>query len=147
MSDDEQAAGAQGKAVSYPKRYWWVVLVFLPIALTLIKVVPDLMKKDGSSSSGGFVNKQDGNNNVAINGSNNVLSTDLSTKTYVINMAAIEKEYAATKSESLGEDLKKQIAAAIALLEAGKPGESAAAFEKINQQVSLPSLQTDLGVA
>ena len=76
------------------------------------------------------------------------MPSDFSTKTYVINLAAIEKEYAAVKREPLvDEELKKQIETALALLGDGKAAESAAAFEKVNQKISLPSLQTDLGVA
>jgi tetratricopeptide (TPR) repeat protein len=63
-------------------------------------------------------------------------------------MAAIEKEYATAKGEPLkDEELKKQIESALALLDSGKARESAEAFEAINRKVSLPSLQTDLGVA
>ena len=45
------------------------------------------------------------------------------------------------------EELKKEIEKAIGLLGAGKASESATAFKAITQKLSLPSLQTDLGVA
>jgi tetratricopeptide (TPR) repeat protein len=147
MSDDETPP--ETKPLSYPQKYWWVILVALPVALALIKLGPDLFspKKD-SGSSGGFNNQQSGNNNVAVSGNANILNSDLSTETYVINLPAIEKEYAAVKGEPLkDEELKKQIQAALDLLAAGKAAESAAAFALINRKISLPSLQTDLGVA
>ena len=147
MSDEEQKAANDGaKKVSYPQKYWWVILIALPLALALVKLVPDLVSKKGDAA--GFKNQQTGDHNVAISGSNNVLTTDLSTKTYVISLAAIEKEYAQVKREPLrDEELKKEIEEAIALLNAGKAQESAAAFEVLNRKLSLPSLQTDLGVA
>jgi tetratricopeptide (TPR) repeat protein len=147
MSGNENSPDTETKVVSYPKKYWWLILVLLPIALALLKIIPDLRsKKEGGGSA--FSNQQTGNNNVAISGSGNILNSDLSTKTYVISMAAIEKEYAAIKREPLkDEELKKQIQAALDLLEAGKPEESAAAFQAINRKISLPALQTDLGVA
>ena len=147
MSDEEQEAKEEGaKKVSYPQKYWWLILIALPLALALIKLAPDLLSK--KSDGAGFKNEQTGDHNVAINGSNNVLNTDLSTKTYLINLQAIEKEYAEIKREPLqDEELKKEIEQAIALLNEGKSRESAAAFEALNRKLSLPSLQTDLGVA
>ncbi len=147
MSDDAQPADTEAKTRSYPQKYWWLILVLLPVALALIKLVPDFVSKK-KEGGGAYSNQQTGSNNVAINGSANILNSDLSTKTYVINMAAIEKEYAVIKHEPLQDDeLKREIETALALLEANKPGESAAAFEAINRKISLPSLQTDLGVA
>lgn len=146
MSDEENSADAGEKKVSYPQKYWWLILVALPLALALIKLVPEFGSK--KSTGAGFSSQQTGDHNVAISGNGNILSTDLSTKTYVINMAAIEKEFAVIKREPLRDDeLKKEIEQALALLAAGKPSESAAAFETVNRKVSLPSLQTDLGVA
>ncbi|MFN2623717.1 MAG: tetratricopeptide repeat protein [Chthoniobacterales bacterium] len=124
---------SEAKPPSYPQKYWWVILVALPVALALIQFGPNWFSgKKESNSSGG----------------KNVVVSDLSTKTYVINLPAIEKEYAAVKGESLkDEDLKKQIQAALDLLAAGKAAESAEALALINRKISLPSLQTDLGVA
>ena len=145
MSDDEKTASDESKVGTYPRKYWWLILVAVPVALALIKLAPEFWNKP-PAPNGGFKNQQTGTGNTAINGSHNII--DYSTKTYVINMAAIEKEYAEVKREPLAdEELKKQIAQAIELLKTGKAAESAAAFEKINQKVSLPSLQTDMGVA
>ena len=146
MSDENKPGESEPRTASYPQKYWWLILVLLPVALALIKIIPELRPK--KSEGGGFNNQQTGNNNVAIRGNQNILNSDLSTKTYVINMAAIEKEYAAIKREPLKDDeLKKQIEAALALLDSGKAQESAAAFEAINRKIALPSLQTNLGVA
>ena len=146
MSDENEPNANERNTVSYAQKYWWLILVLLPLALALIKIIPDLRTK--KSEGGGFNNQQTGNDNVAISGNQNILNSDLSTKTYVINMASIEKEYAAIKREPLKDDeLKKQIEAALELLNSGKARESAAAFEAINRKIALPSLQTDLGVA
>lgn len=140
MSDEETATDAEGKGSLYPKKYWWLMLVVLPVLVASIKLVPDFFSKKTEDSPVPGV--------VAITGRGNILNSDLSTKTYVINLATIEKEYAAVKREPLvDEALKKQIETAIALLEDGKAAESATAFEKINQKISLPALQTNLGVA
>ena len=144
MSDEEQemAPSEEGaRKVSYPQKYWWLILVALPLALAAIKLVPDLV-------SDGRKNGPAGDHNLVVNGSNNILNSDLSTKTYVINLAAIEKEYAEIKREPLqDEELKQEIERAVALLNEGKAKESAAAFEALNRKLALPSLQTDLGVA
>ncbi len=148
MSGDEKSDDAEAKA-SYPRKYWWLILIALPVMIALIGILPQLIsKKKADAPAGGFNNQQTGDSNVAINGSGNILNSDLSTKTYVINMAAIEKEYTSVKGEALqDEELKKEIEEAIALLNAGKASESATAFKAINRKLSLPSLETDLGVA
>lgn len=146
MSDENKPAANERNAVSYPQKYWWLLLVLLPLALALIKIIPDLRSKKPEPPASTI--HQGGTGNTLVTGSQNILNSDLSTKTYVINMAAIEKEYAATKGEPLKDDeLKKQIEAALALLDSGKARESAVAFEAINRKIALPSLQTDLGVA
>lgn len=122
---------SEAKPPSYPQKYWWVILVALPVGLALIQFGPNWFRSN-KDASGGL----------------NILNSDLSTKTYVINLPAIEKEYAAVKGEPLkDEELRKQIQTALDLLAAGKAAESAAAFAAINRKISLPSLQTDLGVA
>src|SRR5262249_46899724 len=144
MNDENKPAANERKTVSYPQKYWWLILVLLPLALALIKIIPDLRSKKPAAPT----IQQGGTGNTQVTGNGNIFNSDLSTKTYVINMPAIEKEYAAVKCEPLVDgELKKQIEAAIALLNEGKAKESAAAFEKINQKVSLASLQTNLGVA
>ena len=91
MSGDEKSDGAETKA-SYPRKYWWLILIALPVMIALIGILPQLIsKKKADAPAGGFNNQQNGDSNVAISGSGNILNSDLSTKTYVINMAAIEK--------------------------------------------------------
>src|SRR3954470_15617779 len=91
---------------AYPQKYWWVILVLLPITLALIKFLPDPSSKKPSV-------QPPLDKSVTVKGNSNILNSDLSTKTYVITLPAIEKEYAALKHEPLkDEELKKQIEAA-----------------------------------
>jgi ABC-type Na+ efflux pump permease subunit len=39
-----------GETKDYPRKYWWVVIVALPIVLGLIAVVPGLMSKAGGGA-------------------------------------------------------------------------------------------------
>ena len=143
MSDDEKPDGTEEAKPSYPRKYWWIILVALPVAIALIGILPQFFPP--KKSNGGGSRQQNGNNNMMIDGNNNTVNN----QTYVvINMPAIEKEYATLKGEPLPDgELKKQIETANALLKEGKAAESVVAYEKINQKLSLPSLQTNLGVA
>ena len=42
-----------GESKNFPKRYWWVVLVALPVVLALIAIVPQLMGGSGEKPAGG----------------------------------------------------------------------------------------------
>jgi hypothetical protein len=37
MSDENKPAANERNTVSYPQKYWWLILVLLPVALALIQ--------------------------------------------------------------------------------------------------------------
>ena len=75
-----------GESKNFPKKYWWVVLVALPVVLALIAIVPQLM--------GGSGEKPSGANAVSITGNNNTVTIDNSSQMTVINnISVIAQEY------------------------------------------------------
>jgi tetratricopeptide (TPR) repeat protein len=76
---------------------------------------------------------------------NNV--TDLSNKMTVINnVSVIVQEYAKYETQSLTDELKRQIEQAVAAATEGKHEESIQLFEKIAAKAPLPAIYTNLGV-
>ena len=129
MSDDEKP-GRSETGDRYPRKYWWIVLIALPLVIAVIGVLPKFVPTKESNKE--TSRRQNGDNNTIIKGNNNVVNK----QSYVINMPAIEKEYAAIKGQPLLDgELKRQIGTAIALLNEGNAKETAAAFEKINQKI------------
>ena len=45
MSDENEPNANERNTVSYAQKYWWLILVLLPLALALIKIIPDLRTK------------------------------------------------------------------------------------------------------
>jgi hypothetical protein len=106
--------------------FWWIVLIALPLVIAVIGVLPKFVPTKESNKE--TSRRQNGDNNT-MKGNNNVVNK----QSYVINMPAIEKEYAAIKGQPLPDgELKRQIGVAIALLNEGNAKESAAGFEKTN---------------
>jgi len=132
----------------YPKKYWWLVLLVLPVILALIPVLPGLFKKEdktGDSQTGKGNIHQAGTGNV--NESVNILNSDLSSKMYVTNVSIIASEYERTHGHPLTDgDLKEQIERAVAEAEAGRHTKSIQLLEKLSKNVPLPAIYTSLGV-
>ena len=132
----------------YPKKYWWLVLLVLPVILALIPVLPGLFKKEdktGDSQTGKGNIHQTGTSNV--NESVNILNSDLSSKMYVTNVSIIASEYERTHGHPLTDgDLKEQIERAVAEAEAGRHTKSIQLLEKLSKNVPLPAIYTSLGV-
>ena len=131
----------------YPKKYWWLVLLVLPVILALIPVLPGLFKKEDKTrdSQTGVNIHQTGTSNV--NESVNILNSDLSSKMYVTNVSIIASEYERTHGHPLTDgDLKEQIERAVAEAEAGRHTKSIQLLEKLSKNVPLPAIYTSLGV-
>src|SRR5262249_39311774 len=129
---------------TYPKKYWWVVLVVVPIVLGLIAATQVLLPR----SAPGVSQTQTGIGNVAQNGTWNVNMTnaDLSTKLYVTNISVSAGEYQKYQGQPLDEGLKREIDQAIAQASAGKSSESIRRFEEIVRKAPLPAIYNNLGV-
>ena len=112
----------------YPKKYWWVILVIVPLALALIQYAP----WPGSSPSGAPRISDNQFNGAAIIGDVSV----------VINEAA-------TKGATLDEGAVKLIKDAAGLAGAGQHAAAAAAIEQVRASsgsaATLPSLLNGLG--
>lgn len=134
-------------APGYPKKYWWLVVVVLPIVLGLITLLPRFLEKKAEPGAPSV--KQDGIGNVAQGGSGNVniANSDLSSKMYVTNVSIIAGEYAKYQGQALNdEELKRQIDRAVSEAVSGKHGESIRLFEELSRKVPLPAIYNNLGV-
>src|SRR5688500_11647536 len=89
-----------------PRKYWWVAAVAVPVAVALIAIVPGLVPPSG----GGGVPAAA----TTIAGDNNTVSFDYSThNTFVTNVSVIAREYELHTGRPLGDDLRRQIEAAV----------------------------------
>jgi len=133
----------------YPKKYWWLILVALPIILGLIAVLPGLIQRSDKAGAAGSGVSQSGSGNVAQTGSGNVniSNSDLSSKMYVTNVSIIASEYAKYQGQPLNDDeLKRQIERAVAEANEGKHAESIRLLEELARKVPLPAIYNNLGV-
>jgi len=132
---------------AYPKKYWWVVLVALPVVLALITAYSGLFSRGGSSPG---VAQTGGGPNVAVSGTGNTvtITNDFSTKLYLTtNISLIAGEYEKFQGRPLTDEaLKREIEQAIAQAVAGKSGESARLFAELARKAPLPSIYNNLGV-
>jgi hypothetical protein len=132
---------------AYPKKYWWIVLVLLPIALALITAFSGLLSRGGSSSSvpPTVVTPQitvSGSGNVV--GNNNTITNNLYLTT---NISVFEGEYQKYLGQPLSDEaLKREIEQAIAQAVAGKSDESVRLFEALSRKAPVPSIYNNLGV-
>jgi tetratricopeptide (TPR) repeat protein len=141
------------EATTYPKKYWWLVILVLPLTLGVIAIVPSMsQKKEGGGGTtitqGGAGNiLQTGSGSVAQSGGVNILNSDLSTKMFVTNVSIIAQEYEKSQGQPLkDEDLRRQIEQALSAAAAGRHSESATLFEKLAAAVPLPAIYNNLGV-
>jgi len=134
---------------AYPKKYWWVVLVVLPIVLALITAFSGLFGRGGGSSPG--ISQTGGAQNVAVSGTGNTVNikNDFSTNLYLTtNISIIAAEYEKQLGRPLTDEaLKREIEQAVAQAVAGRSSESVRLFEELSRKVPLPSIYNNLGVA
>jgi hypothetical protein len=126
------------KEESYPKKYWWVVIVAVPIIVALITVLPGLVKSSNSSG---------GPSGTTITGDNNTVNYDYSThNTFVTNVAVIAREYEAQTGRPLDGDLRRQIEQAVSAALENNHAESIRLFEQIAASAPVPAVYNNLGV-
>jgi len=120
-----------------PRKYWWVVVVAVPVAVALISVVPGLFKPSGSG----------GGASTAITGDNNTVNFDYSThNTFVTNLNVIAREYELQTGRPLGDDLRRQIESAINAAMQNNHTESIRLLEQVAQTAPIPAIYHNLGV-
>jgi hypothetical protein len=121
-----------------PRKYWWVVAVAVPVAVALIAIVPGLFKPSAGSGGG---------TNTAITGDNNTVSFDYSThNTFVTNVNVIAREYELQTGRPLGDDLRRQIEAAVNAAKQSNHAESIRLLEQVAQAAPVPAIYNNLGV-
>jgi hypothetical protein len=127
-----------GESKNFPKKYWWVVLVALPVVLALIAIVPQLMGGSGETPAG--------DNAVSITGNNNTVTIDNSTQMTVINnISVIAQEYQKYTGQALSDELKQLIERAVAAATKNDPS-SVRLYEQVANQVPVPAIFNNLAV-
>lgn len=132
---------------NYPKKYWWLAVLVLPVVVASISILPSLLRAsaDGGGSGGGGGNE----NRPSIVGNNNSVTNivDNSSKMTVINnVSLIAKEYEKYTGQPLSDDLKQQIDRAVAAAVANDHTKSVRLFEEIVSRVPVPAIYNNLGV-
>jgi hypothetical protein len=120
-----------------PRKYWWVVVVAVPVAVALISIVPGLFKPSGSG----------GGTSTAITGNNNTVSFDYSThNSFVTNLNVIAREYELQTGRPLSDDLRRQIESALNAAMQNNHTESIRLLEQVAQTAPIPAIYHNLGV-
>lgn len=126
----------------YPRKYWWVVVVALPVVLALIAVFPQLVKtsaEPAKPTAGGI--------DTSVTGNNNTVNIDNSSKMTVINnVSLIAAEYQKYTGQALSDDLRQQIEQAVAAAMKNDHAESIRLFEQVASQAPVPAIYNNLGV-
>ena len=125
-----------GESKSYPKKYWWVVLVALPVGLALVGILPQLIGRSGREDSGGTQVRIDGDNNFVNTGN----------LTIVNNIPVIAQEYQKQTGQPLADHLRELIEQAVAAAKKNDHATSVRLYEQIASQVPVPSIYNNLGV-
>ena len=76
---------------AYPKKYWWVILILVPVILALIPTLPSLLKKPDNASDARTTITQSGTSNSLQTGGINISNSDLSSKLYVTTVSIIAR--------------------------------------------------------
>jgi hypothetical protein len=115
-----------------PRKYWWVVPVAVPIVIALIAIVPQLRKASGGSGGGTTIT---GDHNTIISGN-----------TFIPNVNVFAQQYEKQTGRPLGDDLRKQIEAAVAAAQQNNHAESIRLLEQVAKAAPIPAIYNNLGV-
>jgi hypothetical protein len=128
MANDETA----------PRRYWWVAAVAVPIVVALIAIVPRLFTPSAETGA---------RTDALIAGDHNTVSFDYSThNTFVTNVNVIAREYELQTGRRLGDELRRQIEAAVDAAAQNNHTESVRLLEQVVQAAPVPAIYNNLGV-
>lgn len=114
---------------SYPKKYWWVVLVVVPIALGLVAILPKFLGNSGGKGDSITVTGSNVGGNVQIIGTQ-VIFNQLEKSTG--NLADLE-------------DLKANISRAVNLVEGGFYNDAIVIFEDVAKKAPSAAIYNNLG--
>jgi hypothetical protein len=121
-----------------PRKYWWVAAVAVPIVVALIAIVPRLFTPSAETGA---------RTDALIAGDNNTVSFDYSThNTFVTNVNVIAREYELQTGRPLGDDLRRQIEAAVDAAAQNNHTESIRLLEQVAQAAPVPAIYNNLGV-
>jgi hypothetical protein len=133
---------------NYPKKYWWLAVLVVPVLLASISILPSLLRASGDGDDGGGGGGGNENRSSIVGDHNTVTNiVDNSSKMTVINnVSMIAKEYEKYTGQPLSDDLKQQIDRAVAAAVKNDHAESVRLFEQIANQVPVPAVFNNLGV-
>ena len=117
---------------SYPKKYWWLVLVAVPLIVALVQILPTLLDRGGGGEdSEGFY----------------IAHADFGAEMYFTNVSVIVGEYESSTGQALEDpELKRLLQEAVNLAQGGDVDASIPLFEEAARQIQLPSIYNNLGV-
>ena len=111
----------------YPKKYWWLVLIVVPLAVAVIQLFPHLMKNREAATY--------------------ISSTEFSGDMHFTNVSVIQNEYKTAREEPLTDpNLKGKLEEATNLVKAGDYDAALPLFEELAKALPLPSVYSNLGV-
>ena len=116
-------------ATNYPRKYWWLILIALPIIIALINIIPS-MSKEGGSSAG---------NSISIEGS--TVEGDVQ----IVGTQNILNEIKEGLDGEQFEELKSSVERAVNLTESGFYDDAIQAFKSIAKQTESPAVYNNLG--
>lgn len=114
-------------SADYPKKYWWIILIVVPLAAAVISILPQFQDKDDGDS---------------IKISNTEFSGDL----HFNKMDVIIQEFTQMTGKTLNDpQLLTLIQKGVNLVMGKEYGAALLLFQEITKQVDLPSVKNNLG--
>lgn len=117
-------------ADSYPRKYWWAVLVVVPLAGALIAVLPKLL---GGGSGG------DSGDRITIEGS--TVGGDVQ----IVGTQVILQQARAGGGAIEDAEVKRKLERAVNLVKGGLYDEATRLFEEIAGEIGTPAVYNNLG--
>ncbi len=116
-------------ATEYPKKYWWLVLVIVPLVAALIGIVPSLLK------------------GPAPPGTIQIHNTEFSGDLLFANIEVILSQYERIHGEPLtGQELIRKIELGLNLVQNKDYDKAIPLFREVADETRLPSVENNLGV-
>ena len=116
---------------SYPRKYWWVVLVVVPLVGAVVAVLPGLLGGGGDGGQGG--------DRIDIQGS--TIGGDVQ----IIGAQVILQQVGGGEAEVDDAEVREKVERAVNLVKGGLYEEATRLFEEVAGQVASPALYNNLG--